>query len=564
MREEHRGTLDERAFGLGAVDLKTTNGTTDGTVRNFWIASDSGTLDIVGQIAGSNAGTIAVQGNTINKTGLGTIRYSGADANLITGQTTIQGGTLELNKTATVNALAGTVVVGDGGGGAGAETLRWIANDQIPAITVIVAPSGNLDLNGQTDTIGSLNLQRIKNLAPTINTTGLTIDTLNLNNVGATDDTTMAAVINGTLGLTAVRNFNIDDALRIGSGDDLVINAVIGGAGGGITKNGFGTLVLTGNNTYTGATTVSTGVFTDGITRLGGSLIIRGDGDIAQSSSVTVNVGASLVLDNSLGLALDAAGRIGNSAGITLAGGELVHIGHATLPVIELVGSITVNAASTTAGGGTSLIRSIWNGANVELTGVNLARVAGGTVQFVAEGADLGGAANRVRFTGTMANISGTRTLNWATLDQFSTPGLEFVTHDDTTDDILTGAFVTSLAAAILGTENVKLSADESLAAPATVNALMITGSRSRCDRRRSIADGDGRTLSSRRGHQHHREQPRVWRGGGSFLRRSSRRPAEPVRQRCHLRHRGDAQGTQWYPAPQWKQHRTGRGIHRG
>ena len=68
------------------------------------------------------------------------------------------------------------MVVGDGGGGAGGETLRWLANHQIAdRVTVVIAPSGNLDMNGQTDTAGALTLQRTKNLAPTIDTTGLTL-----------------------------------------------------------------------------------------------------------------------------------------------------------------------------------------------------------------------------------------------------------------------------------------------------------------------------------------------------------------------------------------------------
>ena len=54
-----------------------------------------------------------------------------------------------------------------------------------------------------------------------------------------------------------------------------------GGTGGSLTKIGTGTLTLSGNNTYTGATTVNAG-----------KLIV--DGSIASSSNVTVAAGASL------------------------------------------------------------------------------------------------------------------------------------------------------------------------------------------------------------------------------------------------------------------------------
>ena len=40
---------------------------------------------------------------------------------------------------------------------------------------------------------------------------------------------TPAAVINGTLALGGSLTITVDDALRIGSGEDLVINAVVSG-----------------------------------------------------------------------------------------------------------------------------------------------------------------------------------------------------------------------------------------------------------------------------------------------------------------------------------------------
>jgi hypothetical protein len=147
--------------------------------------------------------------------------------------------------------------------------------------------------------------------------------------------------------------------------------------------------------------------------------------------------------------------------GITLAGGELVNIGNSSAAVNEVVGSITINAPASTVGGGWSTIRSVHNGADVALTAVNLARGAGATAQFVGQGVNLGGTANRIRFTGTIAAVSN-GTLTWSTLDQATNADLDFVAHD-ATNGIGAAAFVTSLAAATLGTENVKLTADEAL-----------------------------------------------------------------------------------------------------
>ena len=82
--------------GLGAVDLRGENTTTN---RQFWIGSVSGTLNIEGQIAGTQSDAAARQGHTLFKTGPGTVRFSGGEANLTTGIVTIDMGTLALNKT---------------------------------------------------------------------------------------------------------------------------------------------------------------------------------------------------------------------------------------------------------------------------------------------------------------------------------------------------------------------------------------------------------------------------------------------------------------------------------
>jgi fibronectin-binding autotransporter adhesin len=60
------------------------------------------------------SGVVSGTGTALSKTGAGTVTLSGASANTFTGMTTVTAGTLQLNKTAGTDALAGAVTVNSG------------------------------------------------------------------------------------------------------------------------------------------------------------------------------------------------------------------------------------------------------------------------------------------------------------------------------------------------------------------------------------------------------------------------------------------------------------------
>ncbi len=119
----------------------------------------------------------------------------------------------------------------------------------------------------------------------------------------------------GILGLGDVVN---NGTLTVGGSDNVTFDDVISGSGG-LVKDGAGELTLTGNNTYTGPTSV-----TAGLLRINGALA---------STAVTVAAGATLGGTGSL------AGSVLIGAGGTMAPGAS--------PGTLTVGSLTLDPTST-------------------------------------------------------------------------------------------------------------------------------------------------------------------------------------------------------------------------
>src|SRR5436190_1680605 len=77
---------------------------------------------IVGGVSGSGG---------IVKNGAGTLTLSGSVANSYTGNTSVNAGTLALNKLASNATIVGNLVIGDDVGGANADVVRLDRSDQI-------------------------------------------------------------------------------------------------------------------------------------------------------------------------------------------------------------------------------------------------------------------------------------------------------------------------------------------------------------------------------------------------------------------------------------------------
>src|SRR5439155_25243152 len=122
----------------------------------------------------------------------GSLSLGGTTANTYRGPTTVNSGTLDLNKTAGVTAVAGNLVIGSG---AGTATVRLLASNQIAdtsGVTLSAAGTPVFNLNNFNETIGSLSSS---NTAAAVQLGSGTLAT-----GGDNSSTTFAGAISGTGG----------------------------------------------------------------------------------------------------------------------------------------------------------------------------------------------------------------------------------------------------------------------------------------------------------------------------------------------------------------------------
>jgi autotransporter-associated beta strand protein len=350
----------------GAETFLAGNGSTDLTVSGalndngfaLTIGGGNGKTDLTNVISGSGGLII---------TNAGTTTLSGPGKSF-SGLTNVQKGTLLL-QCSSGNAVPGNLTIA-------AATVRLNANNQISdTATVTLSGSGLLDLNSHSDTIAALSLAA--------NSVATGTGTLTLTG-NVTDSGT--STINGNLALGGTAQ-----TVQVNSGATLTIPAAI--SGGGLTKSGSGTLVLSSKNSYTGGTTLSAGSLT------AGNSSALGSGTLTLQAGTLSASGGAASLANAVTLAGNVT--IGGSVALTLSG-ALTLTGTRTLTVANtalttfagVVGQSTSGLGLTKAGQGT-LVLSANN------TYAGLTTVSGGTLLVngsimgsvsVAGGATLGGA----------------------------------------------------------------------------------------------------------------------------------------------------------------------------
>jgi autotransporter-associated beta strand protein len=287
------------------------------------------------------------------------------------------------------------------------ESFSGLASDTFRFVDASAIPSANayfyvrnylLDLNGFSTTISgefpSIVGAPISALVMVGGSVATGSGTLTLGgNVADLSNATLQgpATIAGNLSLGgATRTFDVQLGSLVNQNpnlpnvnpNDLVINATIsdGAAPAGLVKNNTGALELTGNNTYTGPTTVNAGI-----------LYVDGS---QTGSAITVNASATLGGIGTTGPIMVAGGRVNPGDPVattgTLSGtsADFSNNGDLTMQVFGSTGSISndrLNLSGALTLGGTSNLTLDLNG---------LTTSTGGPITVITDGSCLGTFAN--------------------------------------------------------------------------------------------------------------------------------------------------------------------------
>ena len=353
---------------IGELDSTPTGSALSGVTVN----TNANNVSFDGVISGSGS---------ITKTGAGTLILSGT--NTYSGGTTISAGTLSIGSD--TNIGSGTNTIGNKGtlllSGNGTYTNDWtlsgagsaIATDNNNTLSGVLSGNGGLTKTGA----GTLTLTGNNTYA---GGTAINDGTLKGNIASGTDLSIAASAIYGgdnkahsVGGLNGGGKILNTDGLTVQSGD---FAGIIDNSNTSLTKTGAGTLTLTGNNAYTGSTTISDGTL---------------KGNIASGTDLSIAASATYDGDNkarSVG-GLNGGGNILNTDGLTVQSGTFGGV----------IGNSNTSLIKTGAGTLTLTGTNAYTGSTTISEGTLKGNIASGTDLSIADSATYDGD-NKARSVG--------------------------------------------------------------------------------------------------------------------------------------------------------------------
>ena len=343
---------------IGELDSTPTGSALSGVTVN----TNANNVSFDGVISGSGS---------ITKTGAGTLILSGT--NTYSGGTTISAGTLSIGSD--TNIGSGTNTIGNKGtlllSGNGTYTNDWtlsgagsaIATDNNNTLSGVLSGNGGLTKTGT----GTLTLTGNNTYA---GGTAINDGTLKGNIASGTDLSIAAgAIYDGDNKARSVDGLNgggkllNTSGLTVQSGD---FAGIIDNSNTSLTKTGAGTLTLTGNNAYTGSTTISEGTL---------------KGNIASGTDLSIAASATYDGANkarSVG-GLNGGGKILNTDGLTVQNGTFGGVIDNSNTSLTKTGAGTLTLSGTNTYTGMTTVRSGTLALGSDLTS-NQLTLYGGTV----------------------------------------------------------------------------------------------------------------------------------------------------------------------------------------
>ena len=354
----------------------------------IWNIANGKQLTMSGVLAGANGSNLQLAStNGLTIAGGGTLLLSGANtySGAITVDNATVGTTLKLGATGSLGAGTGSAlnvssltVKGTGaaldlnGITLNAHTQLFTRNLFLNGTGIASAGALTNSTNTASTYTGLVTLGSASSIVGGIgaNTTGNII----LNNVGAISGQGLALTLDG-----------------VGTGNR--IDSIIGTGSGSLTKNGVGTWILTGANTYTGTTTINAGNLQIGNAGLTGSLATNG--------SIINNANLAFNRTNITTQGTDFSSVISGTGAVIQNGSSFLTLNGAN----TYLGNTVVNAGTLNLGGtkaistGTLVINAgrinsvvpnlvnennnaqIWNG-NFGFTGANSLNIGTGAVSL--------------------------------------------------------------------------------------------------------------------------------------------------------------------------------------